>query len=144
MNVLRAFLAVGALLLMAPAQAVEGEMGTVTAACGGLMTIGVMVKWDSGSSSIEDRCGLGGSSPFEKGDRVKRVGKGIVKVSGSGSPPPPPPTPSATRGTVTAIVVSVKMDDGTTREIKIPARLGATSIGDKVEVSGSSLKPAGK
>jgi hypothetical protein len=145
MNVLRAFLAVAALLLTAPAQAAEGETGTVTADnCGKFAPGSIIVKWDSGRISAEFVCGLGGLSRFDKGDRVKRVGQDLVKVSGSAAKPPDPPTPSATRGTVTSILVSVRMDDGTTREIKIAGRLDATGIGDKVELSGSSLKPARK
>lgn len=142
---------------IASAYATEQEdIGTVTlVGCGGLAQSHVVVKWDSGKTNVAAYCPPAGFPiAFAKGDRVKKVNGTLVKVAGAGLPqsspskppaPPPvtPPAPAAARGTVTGITVSVKLDDGTTREIHMPG-VTATNIGDKVEVSGDSLKPVRK
>ena len=141
-------------LLTATSARADDELGTVTlVGCGGLAHSHVVVKWDSGKTNVAAYCPPAGFPiGFAKGDRVKMQNGVLVKVSGSALPssppfnqpvPAPPPAPSATRGTVTGVTVSVKMDDGTTREIQLPAGT-APSIGAKVEVTGSSIKPVGK
>ena len=134
----------------------EGELGTVSVNCAGFAYTGVSVKWDSGKITREAACppaNVPGMMSFKTGERVKRVGKELVKVTASAQPQPPsppkpqptspaPPKPASNKGTVTGMVVSVKLDDGTTREIRVPPENGAVKIGDKIEVSGSQVKPA--
>lgn len=142
------------LLVALPAFAVqEGELGTVSANCGGFGQNGISVRWDSGTTTREAPCPPAKVAPmftFNTGDRVKRVGNSIVKVSAAPPPspaptkPPAPPKAASNKGTVTGLVVSVTLEDGTSREIRIPPGNDAVKIGDKVEVLGSQLKPAGR
>ena len=141
---------------MASALAAEEELGTVTlVACGGLAQSHVLVKWDSGKTNVGAYCPPAGVPiGFAKGDRVKKVDGRLVKVAGAGIPqpsppkppaPPPatPPAPTTGKGTVTGITVWVKLEGGQNREIHMTT-IPAMNLGDKVEVTGDSLKPAGK
>ena len=137
-----------AILLLSTAvlAAEQDELGTVVlVGCGSLGQSHIHVKWDSGKTNIGAYCPPAGFPiGFAKGDRVKKENGVLVKMGGSAlptsTPSKPPPTSTVPRGTVTGITVSVKMDDGTTREIHLPAGT-APSIGATVEVTGTSLRP---